>query len=122
MKEEILIFYDEECPFCNKYAKLLKLKEKYNIKFFEARKNLKEISSLCSKLDINDGFIVVFKNSCYQGVDALSFINKIIDKNTILGKLHIVFEKKSFFSKLLYKIIFYFRKIILFLLKRNSII
>jgi hypothetical protein len=120
LKEIIIVYYDAQCPFCNKYTKLLKLKENFKIDLKDARINLNEIVELCNKLDINSGFIVVYKNRCYQGVKALQFLDFAVDKNTFLGKLHFLFRYDNFFSNLLYKIFFISRKIILFTFRKNS--
>ena len=120
MKQKLTLYYDKQCPFCSKYAKLLKLKENFEINLKDARENLDEISVLCKNLDINDGFIVIYKNDCFQGAKALEFLNRAVDKTTILGKLHFFFAYENNFSKFLYKTLFILRKIVLFILRKDS--
>ena len=92
MKQKITFYYDKQCPFCSKYANFLKLKENFEITLKDARENLDEISLICGKLDINDGFIVVYENHCFQGSKALAFLNSAVDKTTFLH-IHIVSPK-----------------------------
>ena len=120
MKQKLILYYDKQCPFCSKYANLLKIKENFEITLKDARNNLDEISVLCENLNINDGFIVLYKNDCFQGAKALAFLNSTVDKDTLLGKLHFVFRYDNIFSKILYKILFILRKIILFISGKNS--
>lgn len=120
MKQKITLYYDKQCPFCSKYANLLKLKENFEIILKDARENQSEISLLCGNLNINDGFIVVYKDDCFQGAKALAFLNSAVDKTTFLGKLHFLFKYDNLFSHLLYKLFFIWRKIILFILGKNS--
>ena len=120
LKQKLTLYYDKQCPFCSKYANLLKLKENFEITLKDARENLSEISLLCGNLNINDGFIVVYKNDCFQGAKALAFLNSAVDKTTILGKLHFFFAYETVFSKFLYKILFILRKVILFILRKDS--
>lgn len=120
MKQKLTLYYDKQCPFCSKYAKLLKLKENFEINLKDARENIDEISVLCKNLDINDGFIVIYKNDCFQGAKALEFLNRAVDKTTILGKLHFFFAYENNFSKFLYKTLFILRKIALFILRKDS--
>lgn len=120
MKQKLTLYYDKQCPFCSKYAKLLKLKENFEITLKDARENIDEISVLCKNLDINDGFIVLYKNDCFQGAKALEFLNRAVDKTTILGKLHFFFAYENIFSKFLYKTLFILRKIALFILRKDS--
>ena len=118
--EKITLYYDKQCPFCSKYANFLKLKENFEITLKDARQNLDEIALICKNLNINDGFIVIYKNECFQGAKALAFLNSAVDKTTFLGKLHFLFRYDNSFSNLLYKLFFIWRKIILFILGKNS--
>jgi predicted DCC family thiol-disulfide oxidoreductase YuxK len=120
LKQKLTLYYDKQCPFCSKYANFLKLKENFEITLKDARENLDEISLICGNLNINDGFIVVYKNDCFQGAKALAFLNSAVDKSTLLGKLHFFFRYDNLFSNLLYKLFFILRKIILFILGKNS--
>ena len=120
LKQKITLYYDKQCPFCSKYANLLKLKENFEITLKDARENQSEISLLCGNLNINDGFIVLYKSDCFQGAKALAFLNSAVDKTTLLGKLHFFFRYDNLFSNSLYKLFFILRKIILFILGKNS--
>jgi predicted DCC family thiol-disulfide oxidoreductase YuxK len=120
LKNKIILYYDKQCPFCSKYANLVKLKKNFEIILKNARENLDEISILCKNLDINNGFIVLYKNDCFQGAKALEFLNSAVDKTTLLGKLHFLFKYDNFISNLLYKFLFILRKIILYILGKNS--
>ena len=98
----------------------MKLKENFELTLKDARENLSEISLICPNLNINDGFTVVYENNCFQGAKALQFLNSAVDKDSILGKLHFVFRYENILSKILYKILFILRKIILFILRKDS--
>jgi hypothetical protein len=120
LKQKITLYYDKQCPFCSKYANLLKLKENFEITLKDARENQSEISLICPNLNINDGFIVIYENNCFQGAKALGFLNSAVDKDTFLGKLHFIFRYDNIFSKILYNVLFILRKIILFVLRKDS--
>ena len=120
MKQNITLYYDKQCPFCSKYANLLKLKENFEISLKDTRENQSEISLIWPNLNINDGFIVIYENNCFQGAKALGFLNSAVDKDTFLGKLHFIFRYDNFFSKILYNVLFILRKIILFVLRKDS--
>ena len=120
LKQKITLYYDKQCPFCSKYANFLKLKENFEITIKDARENQSEISIICPNLNINDGFIVIYENNCFQGAKALGFLNSAVDKDTFLGKLHFIFRYDNIFSKILYNVLFILRKIILFVLRKDS--
>jgi hypothetical protein len=119
LKKIITLYYDKQCPFCDKYAKLLKLKENFQIILKDARINLNEIKLFCPNLDINNGFVVIFEKRCFQGAIALQFLNTAVDKTTFIGKLHFLFKYDNLFSKILYKLFFNMRKIIFFIFNKN---
>ena len=115
MKESIILYYDEICPFCNNYAQVLKLKEQFKIELKDINISTDEIASLSKNINIEDGFIVVYKNTYYQGVRALQFLDSVVEKRTFLGKLHFLFKYDNFFSNTLYKILLISRKVSLFI-------
>ena len=115
MKESIILYYDEICPFCNNYAQVLKLKEQFKIELKDINISTDEIASLSKNINIEDGFIVVYKNTYYQGARALQFLDSVVEKKTFLGKLHFLFKYDNFFSNTLYKILLILRKVALFI-------
>lgn len=119
MKEKIVLFYDKECPFCENYAKYLKLKDNFELEIKDIRININSIKNN-TKLDINNGFIILYKNNYYQGIKALEFLNNAVNKDSILGKLHFIFRYDNFFSRILYNILLLLRKVSLFVLRKKS--
>lgn len=117
-KEKIEIYFDKECPFCNSYVNYLKLKDSYLLVLKNAREHKDELDF--TKLDINKGFIVVYKDNFYQGDMALKFINSIVKKDTFIGKMHFLFKYDNFFSRFLYKSLLIIRKLFLYSLKIKS--
>ena len=45
-KEKIVLFYDEECPFCKNYAKYLKLKDNFDLEIKDIRININSIKNV----------------------------------------------------------------------------
>lgn len=117
-KEKIEIYFDKECPFCNSYVNYLKLKDGYLLVLKNAREHKDELDF--TKLDINKGFIVVYKDNFYQADMALKFINSIVKKDTFIGKMHFLFKYDNFFSRFLYKFLLIIRNLFLYSLKIKS--
>ncbi|MDX4071432.1 hypothetical protein Q6A88_06920 [Aliarcobacter skirrowii] len=116
-KEKIEIYFDKECPFCNSYVNYLKLKDGYLLVLKNAREHKDELDF--TKLDINKGFIVVYKDNFYQADNALKIINSIVKKDTFIGKMHFLFKYDNFFSRFLYKSLFHFRSLLLIILNKS---
>ena len=112
---KIDIYYDKECPFCKKYAQILSLKQKHEIKIFNARENLAKLKEFKSKgFDINEGVIICLEDKILQGSDAVIFLDKL-DKPNKKSYLY----DNWFFKKIGYKILKIFRVIVLKIFGKN---
>lgn len=111
---KIELFYDKECPFCNSYAKYIKLKEEHQLILFNAREEKNQIQDLKEQgFDINDGFIVLINDGeIYQGAEAIVFLNKISQKR-------LFFPDNSFFKTYIYTFIKMLRKLLLILIRKD---
>jgi predicted DCC family thiol-disulfide oxidoreductase YuxK len=71
------LYYDGECPFCNRYAKFKELQACANLELCDARVD-KSYEDLGLKLD--DGVILALEGGrSYQGVEAIRFLENICD-------------------------------------------
>ncbi|MCW8822164.1 MAG: DUF393 domain-containing protein [Sulfurovum sp.] len=120
MKQKLTLYYDLECPFCNRYARFVKLNDCYDLQLKDAREYHAEILSLCKDMDINDGIIVFAEGKCLQGIDALSYLDISMEKKGLLSRLHGIWNIKKSVSHPLYAFIKVLRKIVLFLMGRKS--
>ena len=109
------LYYDKECPFCRAYAKFLIIKKKHELIVFNARENKDQIDELREEgFDINKGFIIrVDATDIYQGADAIVFLNG-------LTKNKLYFPDNYFFRTIIYSMIKYLRKFILYITFKNS--
>lgn len=112
---KIDIYYDKECPFCKKYAKIVSLKQKHSIDILNAREHLHKLKEFKSLgFDINEGLIIQIKdldNKILQGSDAVVFLDKLDKK--------ISFYDNSIFKKVLYPLIKLFRIVVLKIFGKN---
>jgi len=111
---KIELYYDRECLFCNYYANYIKIKQKHDLKLFNARDYIDTINGF-KKLgfDINNGFIIIINGEkIYQGVDAIIFLNKLAKKKKFLYDNYI-------FRNFIYPIIKQLRKVVLFIKNKN---
>ena len=111
---KIELYYDKECPFCNSYAKYLKVKEKHKLALFNARDYLNKMKTLEEKgFNINEGFVIIVdEKNILQGSEAIVFLNKI-------SKNKIFFPNIKFFKIYVYSFVKIIRKIVLKLLRKR---
>ncbi len=111
---KIKLYYDKECPFCKKYAQILKLKQNHEVTILNAREYKSDIMLFNEKgFDINEGFIIyIDEKEILQGSKAVIFLDKISDKKLFLVDTWL-------FKKIVYPIIKQIRKAVLLILGKN---
>ena len=59
-EEEILLVYDKECPACNNYCQVIRIRESVGkLKIVDARENNEIMDEITSKgLDIDQGMVL----------------------------------------------------------------
>jgi predicted DCC family thiol-disulfide oxidoreductase YuxK len=69
------IIYDGDCPFCSGYVALLRLREQYDVRLVDARKE----PTLAAQygLDLNEGMIVDLDGTVHHGARALSLLSRL---------------------------------------------
>ena len=113
-KKNINIYFDKECPFCNYYAEYCLLKNKHNIFLHNAREVPEKIEMFEKNgIDINEGIIIEIDGITSQGSDAIINLNKSSSKK-------IIFIDTKFFKYFIYPLLKIFRKILLFILRKDS--
>jgi len=120
MKQKLTLYYDQQCPFCNRYASFITLKKYYDLELKNAREYYVEIDALCQEIDINEGLILYAEGKCLQGIDALQYLDLAIEKKGVLSRLHGIWNVQRSLSQPLYRAIKGLRKMVLFLMGKKS--
>jgi predicted DCC family thiol-disulfide oxidoreductase YuxK len=69
------IIYDGECPFCSSYVRLLRLREQYDVRLVDARKEPAFAAQY--GLDLNEGMIADLDGAVHHGARALSLLSRL---------------------------------------------
>lgn len=87
---EVTLYYDGECPFCNRYAEILKLKKCANLSVVDARVdvNWKEYAE---DIKLDDGIIIRVGSSYFQGVQAVDMLLNICNFKGFFSLYRILF-------------------------------
>ncbi len=69
------IVYDGDCPFCSGYVALLRLREQYDVRLVDARKE----PAVAARygLDLNEGMIVELDGTVHHGARAMSLLARL---------------------------------------------
>lgn len=101
------IFYDGDCYFCSNYVELIKLKSKVgDVQLISLRSNHPDLVDIKkNEFKINTGFVVKYNEKFYEGSNAFSLLNSLLEENSL--KIHFLkfisssTVKSYFFYKIL---------------------
>ena len=76
MRDEVVIIYDGECPFCTGFARLVRLREAVGpVRIVNAREGGPELEAVrAAGLDIDEGNAVLEGGRIHHGADAQMWI------------------------------------------------
>ncbi len=122
-EEEILLVYDKECPACNNYCQVIRIRESVGkLKIVDARENNEIMDEITSKgLDIDQGMVLKMGDQFYYGTDAIHALALISSKSGIFNRLNYWMFKSKKVSSVLYPMLRFFRNTLLKLLGKTTI-
>lgn len=122
-KEEILLVYDKDCPACDNYCQVVRIRESIGeLKIINARENsevLEEITQL--GLDIDQGMVLKMGGVIYYGADAIHALALISSRSGVFNKLNYWLFKSRRVSAVLYPVLRFFRNLLLKVLGKTKI-
>ena len=122
-RDEILLVYDKECPACNNYCQLVRIREDVgDLKIVNAREN-SEVRDEITKmgLDIDQGMVLKMGGQIYYGADAIHAIALISSKSGIFNRANYWIFKSKSLSAILYPILRTCRNLLLKILRKSKI-
>ena len=122
-RDEILLIYDKECPACDNYCQVVRIKNDVgDLRIVDARLDsevLKEITS--EGLDIDQGMVLKMGGELYYGSDAIHTLALISSRAGLFNKFNYWIFKSKTISKILYPVLKFARNVLLKLLKKSKI-
>lgn len=71
----LTIVYDGDCPFCARYVALVRLRERYDVRLLDARREPERARAY--GLDLNEGMIVDLDGEVSHGAAAVSLLSRL---------------------------------------------
>ena len=122
-KKEILLVYDKDCPACDNYCQVVRIRESFGeLKIINARESsdvLEEITQL--GLDIDQGMVLKMGGVIYYGADAIHTLALISSRYGVFNKLNYWLFKSKSVSAVLYPVLRFFRNLLLKMLGKTKI-
>ena len=120
---EILLVYDRECPVCDGYCRMVRIRESVGaLRLVNARDAGGIMDEITAKgLDIDEGMVLKFGDSLYYGADAIHVLSLMSSRSGAFNRLtYWIFRSKSL-STMLYPLFRFFRNLLLKLMRKSRI-
>jgi len=122
-RPEILLVYDKECPVCNAYCQIVRIRETIgDLKIVDAREKSEILDKITARgLDIDQGMVLKMGGQLYYGSDAMQALALISSRSGLLNRLNYWIFKSKSISSWLYPILRSFRNLLLKVLGKTKI-
>ena len=120
---EILLVYDKECPACNFYCQLARIRETVGeLGLVDARvasPAMEEITA--SGLDIDQGMVLIVGSEMYYGADAIHRLAMLSTRTGVFNRLSYHLFRSKRISRVLYPVLRSCRNLLLKILRKTKI-
>jgi len=122
-KPEILLVYDKECPACNAYCQIIRIRETVgDLKIIDAREKSEVLDEITARgLDIDQGMVLKMEGQLYYGSDAMHALALISNRSGLLNRINYWIFKSKSVSSWLYPVLRLFRNLLLKMLGKTKI-
>ncbi len=120
---EILLVYDKECPVCNAYCRMARIRESVGeLRLVDAREASAIMDEITLKgYDIDQGMLLKVEDNLYYGSDAIHALSLMSSRSGIFNRLNYWIFRSHSLSRMLYPVLRFFRNLLLMLLGRTKI-
>lgn len=121
--KQVVLVYDKECPACDNYCRLVRIREDIgDLVLVDAREPgpiLDEITAL--GWDIDQGMVLKLEQQLYYGSDAIHMLSLLGTRSGVFNRLNYWLFKSKRLSHVLYPILRALRNLLLKLLGKTKI-
>ena len=120
---EIHLVYDRECPVCEAYCRMIRIREAAGVlRLVNARDAGEIMDEITAKgFDIDEGMVLKVGNALYYGADAIHVLSLMSNRSGVFNRFtYWIFRSKGL-SAVLYPLFRFFRNLLLKLLRKSRI-
>lgn len=123
MSEPILLVYDKDCPACNAYSQLVRIRQSVGeLQLVNAREDSVVMRELTARgLDIDQGMVLLVGNNTYYGSDAIYMLSLLSSRSGVFNRLNYHLFKSRRVAKVLYPLLRGSRNVLLKLMRKRKI-
>ena len=121
--DEILLVYDKECPACNNYCQVVRIRESVgDLKIVNARDDSEVMREITGQgHDIDEGMVLKMGGQLYYGSDAIHALALISSRSGLFNRFNFWMFKSKRVSRVLYPLLAGCRGLLLKLLRKSKI-
>ena len=121
--EEIILVYDQQCPVCDMYSRMLRINQSVGkLKLINARDNHEIIDAITARgWDIDQGMVLMLDEELYYGADAIHTLSLISSRSGVFNRMNYWVFKSPVLAKVFYPILRCGRNLLLKILRRSKI-
>ncbi len=119
----ILLVYDKQCPACDAYCRLVRIRESVGeLRIVNARESSAVLGEITAQgLDIDQGMVLKMGNRLYYGADAIHALALISSRSGFFNRFNYRLFSSPGMARVLYPILRFCRNLLLKLLGRTRI-
>jgi len=122
-EKEILLVYDKQCPACDFYCNLVRIRESVGeLKLVDARDSSEVMDEITRMgLDIDQGMVLKVGDQIYYGEDAIHALTLLGTRSGFFNRINFWVFRSERMSKVLYPVFKLFRNLLLKALRVTKI-
>lgn len=119
----ILLIYDKDCPACNAYCQMVRIRQSVGeLKLINAREDTEVMQQITAQgLDIDQGMVLKMGDNWYYGSDAIYMLSLLSSRSGLFNRLNYQLFKSKRLAQWLYPLLRFFRNLLLKLLGKRKI-
>lgn len=123
MPEPIILIYDKDCPACNAYCQLVRIRQSVGeLTLVNAREDSAILRELTAQgLDIDQGMVLKMGDKLYYGSDAIYMLSLLSSRSGLFNRLNYHLFKSRAVANWLYPVLRACRNLLLKLLRKRKI-
>jgi len=120
---EILLVYDKECPLCNAYCRMARIRAAVGeLRLVDARDPSAVLDEITAKgWDIDQGMVLKVEDTLYYGADAIHVLSLMSSRSGIFNRLTYLVFRSAAVSRVIYPVLRSGRNLLLMLLRKTKI-
>jgi len=120
---DIVLIYDKQCPFCDRYCRLVRIRAAVGtLRLVNARESSELMAEVTAAgLDIDQGMVLKMGGRLYYGAEAIRVLALLSSRSGLFNRLNYRIFRSKALSSLLYPVLRSCRNLALKLMGRTKI-